>query len=66
MLTGEGDLRTVIDAINESGIDLYIEKSWEKISVNLEAPLVSGDIGNVYDANTESSVSANAIRLSNS
>lgn len=41
MLTGEGDLRTVIDAINESGIDLYLEKpaSSEKLHQYLDQVL---------------------------
>ncbi len=41
MLTGEGDLQTIIDAINESGIDLYIEKpaSSEKLHLFLDQVL---------------------------
>ena len=41
-------------------IEPYVSKRWSKLKVSAEASLQSGDYGKVYDANTESKISAQA------
>lgn len=42
-------------------IDVYLEKKWEKFQMALEVPMMTGEYGNIYDANTSSKVSATSI-----
>ena len=41
-------------------IEPFVSKRWSKLKVSAEASLQSGDYGKVYDANTESKISAQA------
>lgn len=41
-------------------IDVYAEKSWDKITAKIEVPIFSGDAGNIYNATTFSSFKARA------
>lgn len=44
-------------------IDPYIEKKWGKLSVAFEAPIITGDYGNVLGTGAKSKVAANAYIL---
>lgn len=48
---------------NVTIIEPYVSKRWNKFTVAAEASIQTGDYGKVYDANTESKLSANAYVL---
>lgn len=41
-------------------IDAYASKKWNKFKIAAEIPIIAGDYGNVYDANTKSKIAATA------
>lgn len=45
---------------NVTIIDAYASKKWNKFKLAAEIPLINGDYGNVYDANTKSKIAATA------
>ena len=42
-------------------LDAYIEKKWEKWSLKIEVPTLSGDYGNVYNNGSDSRISSSAM-----
>ena len=42
-------------------LDLYFKTQWNKLTLEIEAPLISGTLGHVYNATTSSSYDAKAI-----
>lgn len=48
---------------NVTIIDAYISKKWNKFSIAAEVPMMNGDYGNVYDANTKSKIAATSYIL---
>ena len=41
-------------------IDVYLKKTWEKLSIGLEAPMISGEVGTAYDATQAQDIDAKA------
>ncbi len=46
--------------------DIYLKKAWDKFTTEVEVPLMSGEVGNVYSSSTNSKYKAKAFLIHNS